>query len=461
MMITNYKPKGLDNIAGNCYMNSLLQCLYFCKEFRDEILNIHFDEEDSMVLLFKELFKELKFSKSNYIRPVKIKNKINESELFKNGMGSDAADLLDYFFNSICYELNPDNSREDTVNYESKIDSKDAMLKEAEKDIMTKTILDKIFMGIYEKESKCENGHCKYSFQIEYRIVFSLENISKLLKEDEFDLYDCFKCSYKNKEKTKEKCYANDCNEKMYSYEKIYENPKILIIILDRGYNKKFDKKVNFDFTIDISEYIDKTRKIKISNIYELIGVTTHRGSTGKYGHYISICLGDNNSYYYFNDYFVTTIDENSLKKQLKQSSPYILFYRRVDNTNNKSQIIRNNNTNLRNNRYTKNKKIEVYSKSVRDIIIENLSNYLYNFEFQKISSDTIQWVKEKKRKVKATFSSDEIEFFFEEKIQKIECCSNASTIKNKFSFCIKLNNINNSFINIFNERFTKFFQEI
>ena len=35
----NYKPKGLLNLNLNCYMNSLLQCLYYIKEFREYFIN--------------------------------------------------------------------------------------------------------------------------------------------------------------------------------------------------------------------------------------------------------------------------------------------------------------------------------------------------------------------------------------------------------------------------------------
>ena len=450
-MYSSYKPKGLVNFAGNCYMNSLLQCLYYCIEFRNKILDIDFKEDNSIVLLLKELFKEFKTSKSNYIYPLKIKEKLNENELFKNGVGADATDLLDFIFNSIHYELKPENSIAETVNYENKIYDKNAMLKEAKEDLMTKTILDDIFLGIYEKESKCKKGHSKFSFQIEYRIVFSLENISNLLGKDEFDLYDCFKYNYKAVEKTKEKCYSNHCKDTMSIYEKIYENPKILVIILDRGYNKKFDKKVNFDFEIDISEYMDKTEKNTNSNNYKLIGSLTHKGTTGRYGHYISFCLCDNNYYYSFNDRYTKKEEESSVIEYLQHSSPYILFYRRVDNNLTKSQIVK---------KY-KNKRIEVYSKSTKEIIIEQINKYLKNYEFQKKSSNEFQWMKEKNRKIKVNFTSEEIEIIFEETIQKIRCCE-LYTHNNKYFFSMNINDSKgNYFLNSFIEKFISFFHEI
>ena len=442
-----FKPKGLANFTGNCYMNSLLQCLYYCIEFRDKIIDVDFDEENSMVVLLKELFKEFKTSQKSVIYPSKIKQKLKENELFKNGEGSDATDLLDFIFNSIYYELKPENSFTETVNYESKIYDKNAMLEEAKEDIMTKTILDEIFLGIYEKDSKCLNGHHKYSFQIEYKIVFSLEKISELLNKNDFDLYDCFKYNYIYKEKTKYKCYNNYCYKNMNSYEKIFENPKILVIILDRGYNKEYDKKVHFDFEIDISEYMDEKEKNKNSNTYQLIGISIHKGTTGKYGHYVAICLCDDNKYYYFNDSSFSEVNNSYMTQIIQYSSPYILFYRRVEKEKNKFKF--------------KNKRFEIHAKGHKETIIEQTSKYLKNYEFNQRSSDEYQWKGEKNRKVISKFFGDGVEFYFEAPILKVKCC-NSSTHRNKTFFTIKFNDLKyNSFIDIFNEKFSSFFHEI
>lgn len=445
-MNKSFKPKGLVNFTSNCFMNSLLQCLYYCIEFRNKILEIDFDEEDSMVLILKELFKEFQSSQKSIIYPFKIKEKLSKNEIFKNGTGSDSSDLFDFIFNSIYYELKPDNSFTETVNYESKIYDKKAMLQEAKDDIMTKTILDDIFLGIYEKESKCIQGHHKYSFQIEYKIVFSLEKISKLLNKNEFDLYDCFKYNYLYIEKTKDKCYNKHCSKNMYLYEKIYENPKILVIILDRGYNKIYDKRVHFDFEIDISKYMDETEKNKNSNTYQLIGVSTHKGSSGKYGHYISICLCDDNKYYCFNDSLVHEENNSSISNIIQTSSPYILFYRRVEKEKNKYKI---------------RKRIEIPSKCHKEVIIEHINKYLKNYEFIKKSMNEYQWKGEKNKKVIGNFFGEGVIFSFEAPILKVKFYD-TSIYNNKTCFTIKYNDItNNSFIDIFNEKFISFFHEI
>ena len=63
---------------------------------------------------------------------------------------------------------------------------------------------------------------------------------------------------------------------------------------------------------------------------HQLTGVWIHHGKSGNYGHYTSICLCDDNKYYNLNDThskLVDNIDESNI------GSPYILFYQRLDLT--------------------------------------------------------------------------------------------------------------------------------
>ena len=438
-MNKSYYPKGLYNFCCNCYMNSLLQCLYYCIDFRNGILSMETPNPDSFVNSLKVLFKELKNSSERCVYPKIIKEKLNSNPLFKNGIGADANDLLDFFFNSIYLELKPDNSNNETVDYEARIYDKNAMLKEAREDIGTKIILDDIFLGMYEKEFKCKNGHIKYSFQTEYKIIFSLESISRFFNKDKFNIYDCFDYNFSFEEQMSEKCFSNNCKHKMSLFEKVYEIPKILIIILDRGYHKKFDKNVDFFLEIDLAKYIDKDKKNSYSNNsnkYTLIGVSTHKGHTGKSGHYISFCLCDDNNYYLFNDACSEKINNAYIIETLKQGSPYILFYRRKE----KETI----------------KKIEISSKTTNEVLIDEINKILRTF-IQKHNSNQYCWESGPKT-VNLTFTKESANFNFVEKSQSVGCF-NIKTYNNNYSFSILMNNIDaSSFIKIFKQKFNYFF---
>ena len=44
-------------------------------------------------------------------------------------------------------------------------------------------IINRYFIGLYENELKCKNGHFNYIFKSEYKIIFPLEEISKSIKK--------------------------------------------------------------------------------------------------------------------------------------------------------------------------------------------------------------------------------------------------------------------------------------
>ena len=97
-----------------------------------------------------------------------------------------------------------------------------------------------------------------------------------------------------------------------------------------------------------MKKYIDD-KSYEYPTKYRLLGISTHLGKTGQYGHYISFCLCDDNEYYCLNDSFVTKLQHNETYK-LYEGSPYILFYQRIEKTNkaNINEIIINIKNNIK-----------------------------------------------------------------------------------------------------------------
>lgn len=347
--LINYKPKGLENFSLNCYMNSLLQCFYYIKHFRDYFLSNEFEKSKSMCNSLKDLMIGLnKKDGKNHYAPKIFKNEIKKDELFADNKGADVTDLFFHIFDKLIYEFENNNYSSDKVsaNYENNVESKKVMFNDALKDIDPDIIINKLFVGFYESEYKCKNGHTKYYFQNEYHILLPLQEIHENLnyKKKNLNIYDCFNYLYGSQkdlsfDKTIKKeniIYDDDiddlnekcdkCKENYILTEKIYIPPKILVIILDRGKNKKYNINVNFDETIDLNNYIDKdNNNNKYLSSYKLIGIVSHFGKCGNYGHYKAICLCDDNNYYQFND----TISTKLKKKDFYDGSPYILFYQR------------------------------------------------------------------------------------------------------------------------------------
>ena len=56
---------GLKNLAATCYMNSLLQQLFFISDFRNQLINVDakaIDDKENIVLETQNIFAHLKFS---------------------------------------------------------------------------------------------------------------------------------------------------------------------------------------------------------------------------------------------------------------------------------------------------------------------------------------------------------------------------------------------------------------
>lgn len=60
-----HKYTGLKNLAATCYINSLLQQLFFIENFRDQMISIDaatIDDKENIVLELQNIFAHLKFS---------------------------------------------------------------------------------------------------------------------------------------------------------------------------------------------------------------------------------------------------------------------------------------------------------------------------------------------------------------------------------------------------------------
>jgi len=451
--MNEFEPKGLDNFTyTNCYMNSLLQCLFYCQEFREKLLKENFKSSNSFLILLKELFKELKNSKQHSFPAKKIKGYLNDYGFFQNENGADVTDLFDFIFSNILYE-NKDEDSSKTVKYEERFHDKNAMFKEIENEIDKNLIINEFFLGFYESEYKCKckkEKYHKYIFQNEYRIVFPLEEISQYYhNRSNITLDDCFKYNKNKINYTDEKC--RKCNNNYELKEKIYKLPYILIIILDRGKNKRYIKTVEFKERINLEEYIDENEKNNNSNMFKLIGVIKHIGKTGSSGHYISYCLCDDDNYYLFNDSNVFKIKKNNIQK-LFEGTPYVLFYKSISKKEEKNQI----NDNICN-------KIESYINTLNNInedISKNIDLIVNNFGFRLMGNqNNLLWKNENNDCAEIRFESKKIKIsFFKNSDKKDKKKKINNTLLN---YDINLDNRNkiSGFYNEFEIKFKEFFK--
>ena len=142
---------------------------------------------------------------------------------------------------------------------------------------------------------------------------------------------DCFIYNEKKEFfKDANQIYCNHCHQMSNAeyFSTLTTNPKILILLLNRGVGIQFKIKLEFTTELDISRFVnfnDKSRK------YKLIGVITHLGESGAGGHFIAHCLSPvDGEWYTYNDAIVNKCD-NFQKKIIDLGMPYLLFYQRID----------------------------------------------------------------------------------------------------------------------------------
>ena len=153
------------------------------------------------------------------------------------------------------------------------------------------------------------------------------------INDNRVSLYECFYYNQKSELFTgQNQNYCNICKQTWDSIytSKIFVGPNVLILILNRGKGNIYDVKLDFNETIDITEYILQKDKPKI--IYNLYGVITHIGQSGPNALFVASCKSPiDNKWYRYNDAIVSPIN-NIQKDVIDFGIPYILFYQRNEN---------------------------------------------------------------------------------------------------------------------------------
>ena len=294
------------------------------------------------------------------------------NSLFQGHNSGDPKHLIDFIIIKLHEELNRINKNNFNVN-DNKMNNiyyqydrtqvMNIFLDDYKRD--NNSVISNFFFGIIENISECINckkrnksqglkSKYKYNFKTIHYIIFPLEEVRQyrnnkfmqmnanimtpnmmtdILSNNRVFIMDCFEY-YQNPILMKDdnKMFCNVCKKDCdTNYRtKIFSPPNIMVLILDRGENMKYNVGIDFLPTIDITQYIDKFYANGINAEYDLYAVLTYLGESRKNGKYIAFCKCHDNSkkWVCYNDDNVNEIID-FISQIHNYGTPCALFYER------------------------------------------------------------------------------------------------------------------------------------
>ena len=330
-------PCGLYNIGGVCYMNAALQCFFYCKPLTFFFLNLSNYEKNNLEPISKGyldfvegICKGDKYAAINFKKAMMKKDSI-----FIGTEGKDSKEVAILLLSELHNELKKNKDCE-IITLNKKVNHyklEDVYVEKLELDQINgnETIISKTFNFCLKYEQKCKNK-CKkfknfyYTIQTDNILLLELDSLF-YRSNITISVEECLE------QYVKEKIIeCPSCNKKVLSFRNIFCTlPKILILVMGRGYHNKFKCEIEFQETLDMNNYfepIDEKEKRK-KTIYNLICATfAYDWAFEGTGHTIAFCKTyKQNNYYVFNDSNVRKTDIDEINGKL----PYLLFYERED----------------------------------------------------------------------------------------------------------------------------------
>tara|TARA_B110000977_G_scaffold200417_1_gene290867 strand:- start:8242 stop:9219 length:978 start_codon:yes stop_codon:yes gene_type:complete len=321
----------------------VLQALYFCKPFREKLLEYYASlpdsHEENLLTALGELFFEIKTQKkvTGVVAPKRFIARLKlDNELFRSFMHQDAHEFFNYTLNECCEILEREEKEKRERN------GSDSNGSTSDTSSIT-TWIHSIFRGQLTNETQClwcenvtnrDEAFLDLSLDIEQNASVSscLRQFSgnELLAND--DKFQCDKCGG-----------LQEAHKRMV----LKSSPPVLALHLKRfkyneqiGRHSKLFHRVVFppELRLDTLSEFANLRDQDAS--YDLFAIVVHVGSGPNHGHYISL-VKSHGRWLTYDDDDVSLAEEDDLLRlygNTKENTGgseqgYILFYQRRDET--------------------------------------------------------------------------------------------------------------------------------
>nr|CAG4649341.1 EOG090X06IH [Scapholeberis mucronata] len=355
---TNEHYFGLVNFGNTCYSNSVLQALYFCKPFREKVLEYKMKNKrskETLLTCLADLFHNITTQKKKVgtIAPKKFIARLKkEKEEFDNYMQQDAHEFLNFLINHISEIISAERTQ--TNNASATTNGKVPNTKESNANGSSlkfdgsngsttstgnheATWVHEIFQGILTSETRCLNCETVsnkeedfFDLQVDVDQNTSITHCLRTFSSTETLCTDNkFKCDVCSSYQEAQKCM------------RVKKLPLILALHLKRfKYVEQYNRhiKVSHRVVFPLELRLFNTSEECPDRLYDLVAVVVHCGSGPNRGHYISI-VKSHDFWLLFDDDIVDKIDPSALEDfygltsdvQKASETGYILFYQSRD----------------------------------------------------------------------------------------------------------------------------------
>lgn len=376
---------GLVNFGNTCYSNSVLQALYFCKPFREKVLEYRAKNKrpkETLLSCLADLFYNIATQKKKVgsIAPKKFIARLRkEKEEFDNYMQQDAHEFLNFLINHINEIILAErNSNKNGVSAAGTSAVKSSSTTSTSTttsnsstngtssqstgsingigigilDVCTPTQANggnieptwvhEIFQGTLTSETRCLNCETvsskdEHFFDLQVDVdqntsithcLRCFSNTETLCSDNKFKCDNC--CSYQEAQKRM----------------RVKKLPMILALHLKRfKYMEQFNRHIKVShrvvFPLELRLFNTSDDAVNPDRLYDLMAVVIHCGSGPNRGHYISI-VKSHGLWLLFDDDMVDKIEASTIEDfygltsdiQKSSETGYILFYQSRDCNN-------------------------------------------------------------------------------------------------------------------------------